>query len=93
MRFTEDNMDKIRSFVAEYRILNPRHLRDADLMKLAMDKLVETYTSACKDMDSATSIHKAVMRNEEYFPAPATIRKWLRKLNHVERDIDKDSGV
>lgn len=51
----------------------------------AMKALADTLVAACKTRETAAKIAKDVYRGEDTFPAPATLRKYLRE-NHVCED-------
>lgn len=87
----EANSTMVQQFVNEYAVLDGWPF-ETDRKALLSKMLVETYFSACKDLESATEVHAAVMRNEERVPKPATIRKWLRELDHVELDASEHIG-
>ena len=54
----------------------------------AMQALAETLLNACKSREVAAEVAKLVIENEEDFPAPATLRKYLRERNYVEEDVE-----
>lgn len=79
-------------FLEEYDVLRSRPASE-DRMKTLRRLICETYLSSCRTLDDMVLVHRAIMRNEEHYPMPATIRRYIRMLNMVEADMDPEAGI
>lgn len=84
--------EALERFLEEYDVLRSRPASE-DRMKTLRRLICETYLSSCRTLDDMVSVHRAIMRNEEHYPMPATIRRYIRMLNMVEADVDPEAGI
>ena len=78
-------MDLVLKRFVNLRIEQHRAARFDEVMKALADTLLK----ACTSREIAKAVADAAYGSEEFVPAPATLRKYLRGMNCVEEDVRK----
>lgn len=86
MELTSDNLAFCMRLVRPFGMM--KRVPPEKRFEEAMDYLAETLMKACSRRDIAEEIAALVIENEEDFPAPGTLRKYLRDRNYVEQDVE-----
>lgn len=87
MELSGSNFDYCMKLAQRFAYM--KRLPSEDRFDGAMEFLAETLVKACKSRETAAEVANLVVEREEDFPAPATLRKYLREMNYVEEDVEK----
>jgi hypothetical protein len=86
---TTENAQMCLGMVEDFKILSRDQPRDPAIFERACEFLVNTLLDACKSPNSAQIVAREIMANEDRFPVPATIRRYLRQNDLVEADVSE----
>lgn len=87
MQRTPENFELCLRLISDVKVLQRDQPRDPEVFDKACKFLVETLMDACSRPDIAEEMVGEILRNEDRFPVPATIRRYLRECNYIEADV------